>query len=573
MAQIEALETRIELLLGELELAIKWDRPAILLAIYTSELVRAAAQEALAAKMRELGHNTINYRVTGPQNADIPTALSQHPEREESIFFVSGLRRGGGKDGLLAYHALNLRREYFVDYRIRAVFWLTESETTKLPHVAPDFWAFRHRTVEFAGVPNSKQIGPFASRWAFAELDNLKLLEDTRAKIALREDLLRELPQVPETLEARSDLLLVLGALYAAIEDFQKAQSYIERSLAISSDLGDERRQVATLSLLGSVQNYAERHHAAETSLHRALELAPDSHLTWTILGQVLSDQGKIKEAEEAYQRASEVGPEDISLLRSFAEFLAQQGRLEEAEATLQRAIDIRPEDPSLWRSFGDVASQQNRLEESKAAYREAVSLDPSDPRAWMSLGDILDRQEQTDEAEAAYRQALDLSPKNDGLLHLLGRKMELHGRLEDAESVYRHSLALEERATTRHDLGAVLEMRGQLQEALEEYQKAAEMQPDRATYHASLAGVLRKLGRHDEVAEHLERARELMKEESGYNKACIEAISGNTDVALTLLEEAIEESPQMRSWARRDPDLNSLRGLPRFKELVDSGS
>ena len=139
----DSFEEHVATLYGELEQAIKWDRPSILLAIYSSEFVRADAEDALTAELIKLGQTSIHYHVSGRESADVALSLSQQPDINHTVFFVSGLQWGGGEDGGNAYRALNYRREYLVDYRIRVIFWITEEEAVALPNLAPDFWAFR----------------------------------------------------------------------------------------------------------------------------------------------------------------------------------------------------------------------------------------------------------------------------------------------------------------------------------------------------------------------------------------------------------------------------------------------
>ena len=102
---VESFDERIEVLFGELELGIHWDRPSILLAVYASEFVRIRAETALTAKLNNLGQWVIKYRVTGADNADIPAHLVGYPERHNAVFFVSGLQWGQGRDNTLAYRA------------------------------------------------------------------------------------------------------------------------------------------------------------------------------------------------------------------------------------------------------------------------------------------------------------------------------------------------------------------------------------------------------------------------------------------------------------------------------------
>lgn len=53
------------------------------------------------------------------------------------------------------------------------------------------------------------------------------------------------------------------------------------------------------------------------------------------------------------------------------------------------------------------------------------------------------------------------------------------------------------------------------------------------------------------------------------YNIACMEALLGRADDALTHLGEAIEAAPRLRENARTDEDFASLRGENRFEELL----
>jgi quercetin dioxygenase-like cupin family protein len=56
------------------------------------------------------------------------------------------------------------------------------------------------------------------------------------------------------------------------------------------------------------------------------------------------------------------------------------------------------------------------------------------------------------------------------------------------------------------------------------------------------------------------------------YNLACLEAIGGNEDPALTALRRAIELRPESAQWARDDEDLAALRGQTEFERLIGSG-
>jgi hypothetical protein len=53
------------------------------------------------------------------------------------------------------------------------------------------------------------------------------------------------------------------------------------------------------------------------------------------------------------------------------------------------------------------------------------------------------------------------------------------------------------------------------------------------------------------------------------YNVACMEALLGNDDVALTALAESVAQWEPYKEQAQKDDDFASLREDPRFVELV----
>jgi len=53
------------------------------------------------------------------------------------------------------------------------------------------------------------------------------------------------------------------------------------------------------------------------------------------------------------------------------------------------------------------------------------------------------------------------------------------------------------------------------------------------------------------------------------YDLACLEALQDKPDDALEHLRTALEQQPRFKEYAAKDPDLESLRGDPRFAELI----
>ena len=109
----------------------------------------------------------------------------------------------------------------------------------------------------------------------------------------------------------------------------------------------------------------------------------------------------------------------------------------------------------------------------------------------------------------------------------------------------------------------------GRLEEAARDFEERLRLGQNTAGIHLNVAGVYRDLGRAEEAMRHVALARERLTQEDTYNRACLEAIAGNTDLAYELLARALAEGETSRDWVCRDPDWRPLRDDPRFRALV----
>jgi tetratricopeptide (TPR) repeat protein len=77
--------------------------------------------------------------------------------------------------------------------------------------------------------------------------------------------------------------------------------------------------------------------------------------------------------------------------------------------------------------------------------------------------------------------------------------------------------------------------------------------------------------GEYEKAREVLLAALEKHPDAAGilYNLACAEARLGNTDAAFDCLRRAIDKQASFADYAREDPDFESIRDAPEFREIV----
>jgi tetratricopeptide (TPR) repeat protein len=169
------------------------------------------------------------------------------------------------------------------------------------------------------------------------------------------------------------------------------------------------------------------------------------------------------------------------------------------------------------------------------------------------------------------YQQATSKHPRNYILWEGLGEVYKSAGQYKDAILAFQKALSMNPvNPMCHYRLGLVYAAERNEQEAIKSFKKVLELDPNSAQAHASLASQYRKMGFEKIAQEHIEKARLMQFEgESDYNHACLEAICGNSDRAIELLQIALQTKQTYINWARNDPDLDSLHDDYRFKTLL----
>ncbi len=120
--------------------------------------------------------------------------------------------------------------------------------------------------------------------------------------------------------------------------------------------------------------------------------------------------------------------------------------------------------------------------------------------------------------------------------------------------------------------LGRQEERRALAPQALRVIEKHLELHPDdmRAVYFG--AGQWTALGERGQALAWAQRALEMLPGDTAvrYNVACIFAQEGRPDEALDLIEQNVAAGWGNADWLRNDPDMASIRDLPRFRALVE---
>lgn len=356
-------------------------------------------------------------------------------------------------------------------------------------------------------------------------------------------------PDYPQTQEAMDRLEWALNkeSRFTEAEQLER-ESLAVRRRVLGNDDPNTARSIAYLAWsLQSENRFREAEELQRQALAiRRRVLGPEHQDTLVSMGDLaisLKMTGRLDEAEKLERDALEIQrrvlgndhPDTLTFMNNLASTLVHEGRYSDAEKLLRETLDIQSrvlgnDHPQTVQSMSDLAStlvRQGRYPDAEKLLREAIAIQsrvlgndhPQTLQSMNFLAITLMQQGRNNDAEILLRKIIDI-----------------HGRVSGQEL-----------PETLINLGVTLIREGRYDEA----EKWTRQGIDRAVR------VLGSESPHTALAV--------------YNLACIEALTGRPDIALSHLNQAVEHglSAHYLLNLATDPDLKSLNGDSRFRQVV----
>ncbi len=494
---LESLEARVDMLLRELELALHWQRPSVLFAVYRSEYVRADAALTLTRKLETAGWQLLFLSLTDLVQGNLAARLDSLPDPERAILFVQGAAGIAAEAAPSLYAALERQCDLLLDHEVRVVFWLTEDETVKLARHAPDFWALRHRVVEFLDAPTPSQILRCALETVWQNGKEPPLTAGLAEPLALGDSLLVNFSPRRDN-GSNVQFLLSLGILHWRKGDLAQASHFLETALRQARQDQNARLEAACCQALTLL--HARRSHLDEAieTCKQALRLLPEQASLWHNLGALYTQIGFYQDALLAFRKATEQDPQDVLSWHSLGDIALQCGFLEEALEAYRKAIELAPEFPAARLGLSRTQARLGRLDQALDACQQALALDDRRPEAWSLLGDLLVRRQQYREALQAYRRVLTLDSQDFQAWNEAGVLHFRLGEFEQAEEAFRQAIALQPQCGWLYaNLALVCSQLGRDEEAVPLYRQGIALlgeQTDKAILFSRLGDVCQRL-------------------------------------------------------------------------------
>jgi len=289
---------------------------------------------------------------------------------------------------------------------------------------------------------------------------------------------------------------------------------------------------------LGWAYFHADRLNEAMIAFQRAIALDSGAANAFNGVGRVYERLGPAQAALEAYEHAIALDPYAIAPYVGMG--IIYFDHLFDYEAAIkafQIGLKNHPEDAFAVALLGITYARMGRFEEAIASLQQAISIQPDNTFAYGNLSILYLHLRRYDEMIASCEREIEIVDGNDA----------------------------------RRLLGIAYDQLGHPQDAIYQLEQSITLNSQDYEARGLLANIFRAVGRRQESDEQYAIAKNMAEQNNEYDRACFEAVSGNLDGALSLLEVALIKKQVQPSWARIDPELSKLNDDPRFKALIEN--
>jgi serine/threonine protein kinase/Flp pilus assembly protein TadD len=363
----------------------------------------------------------------------------------------------------------------------------------------------------------------------------------------------------------------------------------IGRKLKVSTVLeGSMRKMGNKLRITAQLINAADGYQLWSERYDREMEdvFAIQDDISQAIVKalKLILSEGEKKQIEKA--RAVNVQAYDY-YLRGRQYYYIHRKSLEYARQMFNRAAETDPEYARAHAGIADTCSllymyydaREFNLKQADFASAKALELEPDLAEAHVARGLAVSLSKRFAEAESEFETAMKLDPKLFEAAYWYGRALEAEGRFAEAAKMYERAQTLRpEDYQAPSFLAQAYRAQGMMEESNAADRRAIKLMLERLELNPSdaraanlLAATYATQGETEKAVDFAERSIAIDPDDAMllYNLCCTYALLGRNDDAIGCLERAVDKGFGHREWIDHDPDLNQLRGSPRFESIM----
>jgi TolB-like protein/Flp pilus assembly protein TadD len=401
----------------------------------------------------------------------------------------------------------------------------------------------------------------------------------------IAEEILNSLCRIPNLKVAARLAAFQCGARNLTVAE-------IGRSLQVQTVLeGSVRKSGDRLRITAQLVKTADGYHLWSRQYDRRLEDVFDIQEE---IAESIADTLSVTLGQKYFQARQQVDTRAYDFFLRGQSYFGRQTLQDTifARQMFERALEIDPDYGRAWAGLAYTygfeqmyynATNVNRDEALRTSHK-ALELAPDLAESHVSAGLAHCMVKAYGAADAAFEKAVELDPENFEAWYFHARSKVHEGKLKDAIRLFERAAELRPEdyqsvllmQQLYHSLGDERRELEMAEKGLRRARAMLKIKPD--DYRALNMGAfaLVRQGRKEEGIEWMDQSLVSAPRDPVviYNSACFYALNGEAEKALDSLENCLFKVGMLNhEWLKHDSDLDSIRGHPRFKEILDAFS
>lgn len=246
----------------------------------------------------------------------------------------------------------------------------------------------------------------------------------------------------------------------------------------------EERESLVNAFLEGAILEERNRFEEAGKAYAKALEIAPDSSYLGAITGRALLQSGKTEEAVKIAEEAIRKSTNEIEAYKVLGLAYRQTKNYEKAIEQYQKLLEIQPNSMDVLNELVSLYVRTQRFDESIELYRRMARIDVYQAFMYQyRIALILTQLGRYEEALNEYKDVARQIPNQFDVHFRIGKLLEILKQSDDAIDAYLTALQFirnpQDELTVRNALGPLFHSRKSYLEAIHQYSRIKELDPD----------------------------------------------------------------------------------------------
>ncbi|XP_078156327.1 tetratricopeptide repeat (TPR)-like superfamily protein [Carex rostrata] len=277
---------------------------------------------------------------------------------------------------------------------------------------------------------------------------------------------------VYDTNPCRTDNLLLLGAIYYQLRNYDMCIAKNEEAIAIDPRFAECYGNMANAwKEKGDIER-ATRYYLT------AIQLRPNFCDAWSNLASAYTRKGRLTEAAQCCRQALTLNPHLVDAHSNLGNVMKAQGLIQEAYNCYLEALRIDPTFAIAWSNLAGLFMEGGDLNRALIYYKEAVKLKPSFADAYLNQGNVYKAMGMPQEAILCYQRALHARPDYSIAYGNLASTYHEQGHLDLAIVHYNQAIICDPKFVEAYNnLGNALKDSGRVEEAMNCYRSCLVMQ------------------------------------------------------------------------------------------------